>query len=75
MLAAPAAARPRKVPMQGAALLRRVGRYRVSTPNEPIAHVYAGDLLVPHPLCGGTPRDLEWSTLHLVADEVLPRLG
>ncbi len=55
--------------------VRVAGRYRVYTPDEAVEHVRAGELLVLHPLCGGTPPDLGWSTLHLVADEVLPRLG
>lgn len=55
--------------------VRAAGRYRVYTPDEAVDHVRAGDPLMLHPLCGGTPPELGWSTLRLVADDVLPRLA
>lgn len=55
--------------------VRAAGRYRVYTPEEAVEHVRASGPLVVHPLCGGTPPELGWSTLRLLADEVLPRLG
>jgi alkanesulfonate monooxygenase SsuD/methylene tetrahydromethanopterin reductase-like flavin-dependent oxidoreductase (luciferase family) len=55
--------------------VRAAGRYRVYTPDEAVEHVRTSGPLVLHPLCGGTPPDLGWSTLHLVADEVLPQFG
>lgn len=55
--------------------VRAAGRYRVYTPDEAVDHVRDGHPLMLHPLCGGTPPGLGWSTLRLVADEVLPRLG
>lgn len=55
--------------------VRAAGRYRILTPPEAVAHVRAGGHLVLHPLCGGTPPELGWPTLHLMAEEVLPALG
>ena len=54
--------------------VREAGRYRVYTPEEAVEHVRSSGPLVLHPLCGGTPPELGWSTLRLMADEVLPRL-
>ena len=55
--------------------VRAAGRYRVLTPAEAVAHVRSGGHLVLHPLCGGTPPELGWPTLRLMAEEVLPALG
>lgn len=55
--------------------VRAAGRYRVVTPAEAVAQVRAGGHLALHPLCGGTPPELGWSTLRLMAEEVLPALG
>ncbi|MBT2509622.1 LLM class flavin-dependent oxidoreductase [Streptomyces sp. ISL-98] len=52
--------------------LRREGVYRVVTPDECAA--LSGDSLVLHPLCGGMPVDEGWRSLHLFAENVLPRL-
>lgn len=51
--------------------------YQILTPDETVA---VAELLGPfgalvfHPLCGGTPVDLAWPHLELLADKVLPRL-
>lgn len=55
--------------------VRRAGRYLIVTPGEAIGRIRSGEPLVVHPLCGGTPPDLGWPTLHLLADEVLPEVG
>lgn len=57
--------------------LRSEGVYRMLTPDECVAFARAGGdsaALVLHPLCGGMPVDEGWRSLHLFAEEVLPRL-
>ncbi|MGW5342940.1 LLM class flavin-dependent oxidoreductase [Streptomyces sp. NPDC004050] len=57
--------------------LRAEGVYRVLTPDETVAYARAaggaGNLLL-HPLCGGMPPDEGWRSLHLLCEQVLPRL-
>ena len=56
--------------------LRQAGYpYRVFTPDEAVEYIREHGPLNINPLCGGTPADIGWSTLRLVADEVLPRFG
>lgn len=56
--------------------LKRAGHpYRVFTPEEAVDHVRAHGSLPLHPLCGGLPPELGWSTLRLLDEEVLPALG
>jgi alkanesulfonate monooxygenase SsuD/methylene tetrahydromethanopterin reductase-like flavin-dependent oxidoreductase (luciferase family) len=54
--------------------LRATGQYRVVTPDEFIAE--QRDSPFPfaffHPMCGGMPIDLAWSSLHLFEHQVLP---
>ena len=54
--------------------LRATGQYRVLTPEQFIDE--QKDQPFPfamfHPLCGGMPIDLAWSSLHLFENEVLP---
>jgi alkanesulfonate monooxygenase SsuD/methylene tetrahydromethanopterin reductase-like flavin-dependent oxidoreductase (luciferase family) len=54
--------------------LRSTGQYRVVTPDEFIAE--QRDSPFPfaffHPMCGGMPADLAWSSLHLFEQRVLP---
>ncbi|WP_019889768.1 LLM class flavin-dependent oxidoreductase [Streptomyces purpureus] len=52
--------------------LRAEGVYRVVTPDECVA--LGAESLVLHPLCGGMPVDEAWRSLHLLAENVLPRL-
>ncbi|MFP1627770.1 LLM class flavin-dependent oxidoreductase [Streptomyces sp. 5K101] len=52
--------------------LRAEGVYRVVTPDECVD--LAAESLVVHPLCGGMPVDEGWRSLHLLCDDVLPRL-
>ncbi|MDJ0341708.1 LLM class flavin-dependent oxidoreductase [Streptomyces sp. H10-C2] len=57
--------------------LRGEGVYRIVTPDECVALAEAGGdqaSLVLHPLCGGMPVDEGWRSLHLLAEQVLPRL-
>ena len=56
------------------ALRAESGPYRVLTPDQAVEYARAHGALPLHPLCGGCPPELAWETLHLVADQVLPRL-
>ena len=53
---------------------RRSGPYRVLTPDQFIAEQRdsAFPFALLHPLCGGMPIDLAWSSLQLFEDRVLP---
>lgn len=56
--------------------LRRAGfPYRVFTPEEAAAHVRERGPLNVSPLCGGTPPEVGWETLHRLVDDVMPRLN
>jgi alkanesulfonate monooxygenase SsuD/methylene tetrahydromethanopterin reductase-like flavin-dependent oxidoreductase (luciferase family) len=57
--------------------LRATGRYRVLTPDEFVAEqALAPDPFVMlHPMCGGMPVDLAWSSLRLFEHDVLPELA
>ncbi len=58
--------------------LRAEGKYRVLTPDEcvEVARREGPAALFLHfPLCGGTPPELGWQSLHLYADKVLPQLA
>jgi hypothetical protein len=48
--------------------------YAVFTPDEAVAYIAAKGPLNIAPLCGGTPPEIGWSTLHAVVEDVLPRL-
>ncbi|MEU3304326.1 LLM class flavin-dependent oxidoreductase [Streptomyces sp. NPDC006678] len=52
--------------------LRAEGVYRVVTPDECVE--LGADSLVLHPLCGGMPVDEGWRSVHLLCEQVLPRL-
>jgi len=54
--------------------LRTTGQYRVLTPGEFIAEQKAAPSPVTqfHPLCGGIPPELAWSSLRLFEQDVLP---
>ena len=56
--------------------LRESGRYRVLTPAEFVAEqqLAPDPFLMLHPMCGGMPVDLAWSSLHLFEHDVLPAL-
>lgn len=59
------------------AALREEGVYRIVTPDECLRlarQAGAQGSLILHPLCGGMPVDEGWRSLHLFAEEVLPRL-
>jgi alkanesulfonate monooxygenase SsuD/methylene tetrahydromethanopterin reductase-like flavin-dependent oxidoreductase (luciferase family) len=55
--------------------LRERGTYAVLTPDELEAELRAAPFpfAMFHPMCGGMPIDLAWSSLHLFEHEVLPR--
>jgi len=57
--------------------LRATGQFQVLTPDQLIAQLKAAP--VPfvnlHPLVGGMPTDLAWSSLRLLEREVLPALS
>jgi hypothetical protein len=54
--------------------LRATGLYDVLTPDEYVAELKAAPLpfALLHPLCGGMPIDLAWSSLRLFEHEVAP---
>ena len=52
--------------------LKAGDRFAVLTPDEAVAHLHRGSLLL-YPLCGGIPPELAWESLHLVEHEVLPK--
>ncbi|WP_128380936.1 LLM class flavin-dependent oxidoreductase [Streptomyces cavernae] len=55
--------------------LRAEGVYRVLTPDDCVKFAAEGaENLVLHPLCGGMPIDEGWRSLHLFAEQVVPRL-
>jgi hypothetical protein len=56
--------------------LRTTGQYRVLTPEQFVAEMQAAPFPFAqfHPLCGGMPPDLGWSSLELFEHEVLPAL-
>jgi len=57
--------------------LRATGRYRVMTPAEFVAEEKdrPSAFVMLHPMCGGMPVDLAWSSLRLFERRVLPSLG
>ncbi len=57
--------------------LRASGNYRVITPEEMVEEQRASPFpfAMFHPLCGGMPIDLAWSSLRLFEKEVLPAVG
>jgi alkanesulfonate monooxygenase SsuD/methylene tetrahydromethanopterin reductase-like flavin-dependent oxidoreductase (luciferase family) len=54
--------------------LRASGQYAVITPEEYVAELKAAPFAFAqfHPLCGGLPPELAWSSLRLFENEVLP---
>jgi alkanesulfonate monooxygenase SsuD/methylene tetrahydromethanopterin reductase-like flavin-dependent oxidoreductase (luciferase family) len=54
--------------------LRETGLYAVLTPEEYVAELKAAPFpfALLHPLCGGMPIDLAWSSLRLLEHEVIP---
>jgi alkanesulfonate monooxygenase SsuD/methylene tetrahydromethanopterin reductase-like flavin-dependent oxidoreductase (luciferase family) len=54
--------------------LRETGQYRVLTPDQYVAELRAAPFPFAffHPLCGGMPIELAWSSLRLFEHEVLP---
>jgi hypothetical protein len=57
--------------------LRAAGQYAVVTPDEYVAELRAAPFpyALLHPLCGGMPIDLAWSSLQLFEHEVMPAFG
>lgn len=56
-------------------LRAEAGAYRIFTPAEAREYLATYGVLVTHPLCGGTPPDVGWESLRLIADEVIPAPG
>jgi alkanesulfonate monooxygenase SsuD/methylene tetrahydromethanopterin reductase-like flavin-dependent oxidoreductase (luciferase family) len=54
--------------------LRTTGRYRVLTPTQFVEEQQGSPFPFAflHPMCGGMPLELAWSSLHLFENEVLP---
>lgn len=61
-------------PVADADELRATGQYAVLTPEEFVTELKAAPLPFAqlHPMCGGMPIDLAWSSLQLFEHEVLP---
>ncbi|AZS74369.1 LLM class flavin-dependent oxidoreductase [Streptomyces lydicus] len=62
---------------QDVGALREEGVYRIVTPDDCLRlarRTGGGGALILHPLCGGMPVDEGWRSLHLFAEQVLPRL-
>lgn len=57
--------------------LRATGQYRVVTPDQFVTEQKAAPFAFAqlHPLCGGMPPELAWSSLRLFEREVLPAFG
>jgi len=57
--------------------LRATGNYAVLTPDEYVAELKAAPFpfALLHPLCGGMPPELAWSSLRLFENEVMPALA
>ncbi|CAI7975197.1 Flavin-dependent oxidoreductase, luciferase family (Includes alkanesulfonate monooxygenase SsuD and methylene tetrahydromethanopterin reductase) [Frankia sp. Hr75.2] len=57
--------------------LRASGQFRVGTPDQLVTELRASRTPFAnfHPLCGGMPIDLAWSSLRLFEREVLPRVA
>jgi alkanesulfonate monooxygenase SsuD/methylene tetrahydromethanopterin reductase-like flavin-dependent oxidoreductase (luciferase family) len=57
--------------------LRATGQYRVLTPSAFVDELKAAPFpfALLHPLCGGMPIDLAWSSLHLFEHDVVPAFG
>ena len=51
------------------------GSYRIFSVEEAVEHVRANGLFLAQPLCGGLPPKLAWSSLELLASEVLPAVS
>jgi alkanesulfonate monooxygenase SsuD/methylene tetrahydromethanopterin reductase-like flavin-dependent oxidoreductase (luciferase family) len=49
------------------------GVYRIFSVDEAVDYLKQNGLFLTHPLCGGLPPKLAWSSLELLASEVLPR--
>jgi len=60
--------------VEGVDALRVAGQYAVLTPEEYVAELRAAPFPFAffHPLCGGMPIELAWSSLRLFEHEVLP---
>jgi alkanesulfonate monooxygenase SsuD/methylene tetrahydromethanopterin reductase-like flavin-dependent oxidoreductase (luciferase family) len=64
-------------PVTDADELRATGQYRVLTPDDLVADLNAGGpfaFALFHPMMGGIPPELGWSSLRLFEEEVLPRV-
>ncbi len=58
--------------------LRSEGIYQILSSEECVEQAHAlGDaaMLTLHPLCGGMPIDKGWESLHLLTEQVLPKLA
>ncbi|MCW2749898.1 MAG: Luciferase-like, subgroup, partial [Aeromicrobium sp.] len=57
--------------------LRASGAYAVLTPDQLVDEIRAAPFpfAMFHPMCGGTPPELAWSSLRLFEHEVLPRFA
>lgn len=73
--ARPDVPRPHESPADSVAELRRLNQVEVLTPEQLVEQCRAGRRAVTiHPLIGGLPIDDGWSSLQLLAEQVLPAL-
>jgi hypothetical protein len=63
-------------PFESMAELRASGQYRVLRPEELVAELSGPGLrsLAVHPMMGGIPPKVAWESLHLLEQEVIPKL-
>jgi alkanesulfonate monooxygenase SsuD/methylene tetrahydromethanopterin reductase-like flavin-dependent oxidoreductase (luciferase family) len=67
--------RPNETPAASIEELRRLNNVEILTPGQLISQIHCGRReVVMNPLIGGLPLDDGWASLHLMADEVLPRV-
>lgn len=57
------------------ALRAEAGPYRIFSVEEAVDYVRTSGPLMTQPLCGGIPPEFAWESLHLIVDEVLPRVA
>jgi hypothetical protein len=50
------------------------GAYRIVDPAQALEMIRSGQPLALHPLVGGCPPALAWTSLHCIAEQVLPQL-
>ncbi len=63
--------------LEGVDEVRASGRYVIMTPDDLVDHLAAHGAeseVTLHPLCGGMPVEEAWKSVHLLTDDVIPKL-